>query len=327
VKQWRSSEQKMFLKEKYRALKRHMVGRAQVEVAKLDGLARIHLRLDDIERKIDMSEDFSHGSRATYMGNNRVLVKAVVDGHNIAYYVEADDRLLSPWFIITGRYETELTDYLVKELKKNSNCIDVGANFGYFTCLMGRFCPEGKIISIEADEKIFDIVQDNVFVNGFHGTTNVLHAAAGDTNADMTLYRRLTRSGNTSIANLGDAYTSALGEPPAEPFIVKGVRVDDFMPQMNGRVDFIKIDVEGAEPLVFEGARRTIEANPKLKIVMEWSPGQIHAAGFEISGFLDLLKELKLKAFDIHADKLVAVSFDELSNTPYRAGIVLKQAS
>jgi FkbM family methyltransferase len=317
----------MFLREKYRSLKRHMVGRAKVEVAKIDAIARLHLRLDNIEHKIDKSEEYSHGSRATYMGNNRVLVKAVVAGHNIAYYVEADDRLLSPWFIITGQYETELTNYLVRELKKDSHCIDVGANFGYFTCLMARFCPEGKIISIEADEKIFDIVQDNVFINGFHGTTQVLHAAAGTSNDEMTLYRRLTRSGNTSIAKLGEAYTSALGEPPEEAFVVKGVRVDDFMPRLDGRVDFIKIDVEGAEPLVFQGARRTIEANPKLKIVMEWSPGQINAAGFEISGFVDLMKDLKLKAFDIHASKLVPLSFDELANAPYRAGIVLKQAS
>jgi FkbM family methyltransferase len=315
----------MFLKEEYRALKRHLIARAKLQEAKRDGISGLYSRLDAIESKINASEYYSHGSRATYMGNNRVLVKAVVAGHNIAYYVEADDRLLSPWFIVTGQYETELTNYFVRELKPDSHCIDVGANFGYFTCLMGRFCPNGKIVGIEPDEKIFEIAQDNVFINGFGEFATVMHAAASNTGADLTLYRRLTRSGNTSIANLGDAYTSALGEPPAESFVVRGLRVDDLMPQMNERVDFMKIDVEGAEPLVFEGARQTIAANPKLRIIMEWSPGQIHAAGFEISAFLDLLKGLELKAFDMQAEKLTPMSFDELANTPYRAGIILKK--
>jgi hypothetical protein len=117
-----------------------------------------------------------------------------------------------------------------------------------------------------------------------------------------------------------------MDEAPVEPFTVKGVRIDDLTPMMNGRVDFMKIDVEGAEPLVFEGARATIAANPSLRIVMEWSPGQIHAAGFDISAFLTALKDMGLRPFDIRENDLAQLSFDELLNLPYRAGVVLRTA-
>ena len=141
-------------------------------------------RFDALEHKINILEYFSHGGRATYVGNNRVLVKAVVANNNIAFFVEANDRLLSPWFIVTGGYETQLTDYFVRELRPDSHCIDVGANFGYFTCLMARFCPQGRVIGIEPDEHVYEIARDNVFINDFNKFTSVLHAAASNSDAN-----------------------------------------------------------------------------------------------------------------------------------------------
>ena len=39
-----------------------------------------------------------------------------------------------------------------------------------------------------------------------------------------------------------------------------------------GRVDIIKMDVEGVEPMVFEGMQETIDANPQIQIIVEYSP-------------------------------------------------------
>ena len=118
----------------------------------------LHTKISRIERN-------SHGSRATYVGNNRVLVRCIVNNFDIAYYVEADDRLLSPWFIITGKYESELTNYIVRESKQDSHCVDVGANFGYFTCLMARLCSQGQVIGIEADHHVYELTRDNIAIN------------------------------------------------------------------------------------------------------------------------------------------------------------------
>ena len=285
----------------------------------------IEARLAAIEAKIDAMAHFSQGSRGTYLGDKRVLVKCVVAGRQIAFIVEADDRLIAPWFIATGNYETELTDFFVKTLKPNSHCIDVGANFGYFTCLMARFCPEGKVIGVEPDLKIFEIARDNTFINGFSGIAEVVNAAASDGAGELTLHRRMTRSGNTSIARVPEEFTAMLGEQPSQAFNVKSVRVDDLLPKLSGRVDIMKVDVEGAEPLVFRGARETIASNPDLTIVMEWSPGQIVQAGFDVEAFLADLTAMHLAAFDMGPQGLRRISTAELLKLPYRAGIVLKR--
>jgi FkbM family methyltransferase len=282
-------------------------------------------QLSRIENKLERLEYYSHGARATFVGNNRVLVKVVVGGHNIAYYVEADDKLISPWFIITGTYEIPLTDFFLREVGSDSHCIDVGANFGFFTCLMARLCPRGKVLSVEADEHVFELCRDNLAINGLDRIGTALHAAVNDSGEAITLHRRNGRSGNTSIIAVNKDFTDRMGEAPSEPFTVEGLRLDDLLPRLDGRVDFMKIDVEGCEPLAFRGARGMIASNPQLKIVMEWSPGQIRSAGFDVPDFLDELTDQGLKIFKIGASSIEKISKDALLNIDYLAGVVLKR--
>ena len=307
----------------------HRVGALERDVlARLDSIEQnLDARLRQIEIGTAALEELTHGARATYVGDNRVLVKIVLRGANIAYLVQANDLLLSPWFIVTGGYETELTNYFLRELKSDSHCLDVGTNFGYFTCLMARFCPQGLVVGVEADDQVFALVRDNININGFGDFASVINAAASDSAGELTLHRRVTRSGATSITKVWDSYLQSIGEPSTQPFTVASVRIDDLATRFNGRLDFMKVDVEGAEPLVFEGARETIAANPGLNIVMEWSPGQIRDAGFDVPKFLEALAGMDLTPYDILTDMPTPVSYDEVSNMAYRAGILLRRSA
>jgi FkbM family methyltransferase len=278
--------------------------------------------LRGINSRLDALDYHSHGARAVYIGKSRVLMKAVVANALIAFLLEADDRLLTPWFVVSGRYETELTDFFLRHLKPDSHFIDVGSNFGYYTCLMARFCPSGRAFAIEADAHVCALTRDNIVINGFSHIAEAVHAAASDGNDRMTLYRRLTRSANTSLAKMPDDFVARLGEPPSEPFEVPGIRIDDLLSRMDGRVDFIKIDVEGAEPLVLRGARETVKRNDHLTIVMEWSPGQIQAAGFDLNVFLSELEDMQLRFFDTGGKTL---SRSDLLASGYFTGIVLRR--
>lgn len=288
-------------------------------------VARLEPRIAALEATLARLETFSHGSRATFVGHNRVLVRAVVHGANIAWLVAADDLLLSPWFIATGEYDRDLTDYVVRTIRPDSHCIDVGANFGYFSCLMARFAPQGRVVGIEADERVFALARDNVAINGFNGTTRVIHAAASDRPEPLTLYRRSTRSGNTSIARVGRGLTELLGEAEEEAFTVAGVTLDSLLDDFDGRIDLIKIDVEGAEPLVFRGARETVARNPQIEIVMEWSPGQMQAAGFDLRSFADDLDGMGLTPWAMAPHTLEPLTWEALLALPYQPGVVLKR--
>lgn len=248
-------------------------------------------KLVEISNRLARLEDASHGANAVYMGNNRVLMR--LNLLRLIYFVEANDRILIPKFVMDGIYEGEITQFFINNIKETSHCIDVGANFGYYTCIMGKCAPQGKTIGIEADPTMFDFVRDNININWLSGSASALAAAAGDRDGEMTLYRRLDHSSNTSISRQSDEYLrDQLGEMPSQAFQIQSIRIDSLLDQMQGRVDFMKVDVEGAEPLVIEGARQTIENNPHLHLIMEWTPGSIHAAGFDISNFADDLSNM-----------------------------------
>lgn len=275
-----------------------------------------------IERRLAALEAFSHGGRTTYMGDGLVLVKAIVNGVQIIYLVEASDRLIAPWFIATGLYETELTEHFGRILRKDDHCLDIGAHFGYFTLLFGRFCPDGKSIGVEADETSFKIARDNIHINNLGSNTSIYHSAICETERQLTLFRRVGRSGNTSILKPAADYLDHLGEAPSVEFSVRGVSIDHFQQYFMGKLDIIKIDIEGAEPLAFAGAQTLIAANPDLQIVMEWSPGQIQAAGFDVGEFLDNVSRMGLR-FHRLDPSVTKLSSEDLLNIPYRAGILL----
>ena len=271
--------------------------------------------------------ELPQGSPGTYLGNNRLLVRVIVNGARIAYIVPADDLLITPWFAITGEYDTSVTNYVLRNIERTSTCIDVGANFGYFTCLMARFCTDGYVVGVEADERLFKLLRDNIAINGFMDDARAVHAAAGSGNEPMTLYRRATRSGNTSIGFMDDNFTSYLGEPPAEPFTVKGVRIDDIARDLKNPIDLMKIDVEGAEPLVLDGAAQTISASPNLRIIMEWSPGQIQHAGFDVSTFVDAIAAMSLDVDVLDNERLERVSYSTLKTLQYQSGVILTKSA
>ncbi len=156
---------------------------------------------------------------------------------------------------------------------------------GYFTCLLGRLAWKGRTIGVEADPLTYEFVRDNI--NYLESYTTAIQGAASDTDGKLTLHRSLTRAGNTSIIRESDERLKGIGEEPSVPVTVDSFRVDRFLDAMDGRVDHIKLDVEGAEPLAFAGMQKIIAANPQVKMVMEWSPGQIHAASFDGSKFVD----------------------------------------
>ena len=178
---------------------------------------------DQLKRRLMRLEWLSHGGRAVYVGNNRILTKVSLGAWNLGYLLEADDLLLAPHLVIDGYHEIDLTNFFVKNVQKGSNCLDVGANFGYYTCLMARWSSSGKIIALEPDRKIFELLRDNIYINSLEGVAFARHAAAMDKAGSVRLYRRITRSGNTSIAKVPNGTLADVGEKASIPFEVSGV--------------------------------------------------------------------------------------------------------
>src|SRR4051794_25634974 len=114
-----------------------------------------------IMRRLDMLERLSHGGRGTYFGNNPGLAKCMIGGIAPGSLVEADDVLLSPGLILNGSHEDALVRFFAAHVKEDSNCLDVGANYGFFACLFGKYARRGKVVAIEPHPAVFELLRDN----------------------------------------------------------------------------------------------------------------------------------------------------------------------
>lgn len=125
--------------------------------------------------------------------------------------------------------------------------LDLGANIGVHTVPLARLTgPQGAVLAFEPQRLVFQTLCANVALNSF---TNVwcFNAAAGDVPGTVHV-PALNPTVQNNFGGLG-----LLGRSQGEP--VQQLRIDDLP---IGRCTFMKIDVEGMETQVIQGARNTI---------------------------------------------------------------------
>jgi FkbM family methyltransferase len=214
-------------------------------------------------------------SESHYLGDHRILTRT---NHGVRMIVDTRDIILTPLLLLNGEWEPETTKALLHLLRPGQHFVDVGANMGYFSCLAASVVLRegtGKVTAFEADPENFSFLRDNLNLNWHFERVSLVNAAAFNHETTLTFQKREKYQGNSSIGHLPIDELDSIGDKGIS-FEVPAVTLDQ---TIEGRVDLIKIDVEGAEPYVFEGMTRILAEQPHVQILVEWSPHQIERAG------------------------------------------------
>jgi FkbM family methyltransferase len=265
--------------------------------------------------------------------NERLLVRFSLppyfEHHEPIYFVNADDKLIVPKLAMTGYYELPSTRFVLKTVQAQNHIIDVGANFGYYTMIFASLTGwQGRVLAFEPEARMYRLLLENKLINWVDPWVHVIKAACADQIGTTQFFSSKARAANTgpSIPKID----VGLGEDfDFFPVQVNTVRVDDSTDFLDARVDFMKIDVEGGEPLVLRGARRTIAENPQIKIMMEWSPEQLSAAGHSPSEFAAELTQMGLKCHTIDwSGEICATTWsDVLGSDAYQNLVLLSESN
>jgi FkbM family methyltransferase len=160
--------------------------------------------------------------------------------------------------------------------------VDLGANIGYFTLLLARAVgPGGRVVAFEPDPVNAELLRRNVADNGY-AQAEVVQAAVADHDGSMMLWQ--------DPANFGDHRVRAAAmDRPGVPVPV--VRLDGALPP-GTRVDFIKMDIQGAEQAALAGARRVLTENRDVVLAAEFWADGIREYGGDPRAMLHDLAEL-----------------------------------
>jgi FkbM family methyltransferase len=143
------------------------------------------------------------------------------------------------------RYEIK---HLRKIIKEGDICWDIGANIGFYTCLFASLVGEkGMVVSFEPSSKCMEFLKDNVSMNRFENVV-MIKKAIGDSKEDKKLFY--------NSKDLAEGTASLKHSDKKREFeIVEVEAIDNLFAALPGP-DFIKIDVEGYQMELFQGAKK-----------------------------------------------------------------------
>jgi FkbM family methyltransferase len=220
-----------------------------------------------------------------------------------------------------GRHEAHLTRFVRERvvLQPGDVALDVGANIGWYSLILQRqAAPGAEVFAFEPEPANFTLLQRNV-ENNAALCVRPLRLAVGDREGRARLH--LYSAGNRGRHSLLPLHAGSTIE-------VEVTTLDGFWERhgLGDRVPrFVKIDVEGAEPVVLRGARRVLARCPT--VATEWAPAYMRKGGQEPEALLDLMRDLGFAPLVVTAEGARPVARDVLLGSDARRDLVWQRAA
>lgn len=195
----------------------------------------------------------------------------------------------------TGHFEPMETAFIRREIKPGARILDIGANIGYFTTMLARLTGSGgSVISFEPVGETFRKLSSAIRRNGLDGIVTAHNFALGPSDGTITIeFER-------HALNIGAAHL-ATDDSPQEAHLCREVVPLRTLDTVNGTlpVDFVKIDVEGAEWMVVQGGL-SIFRDQTPTVLMEFNRDQLEAvSGISAAALLSNMMDLGFVPYEL----------------------------
>ena len=212
-----------------------------------------------------------------------------------------------------GRYEIEKKETLFWQylIKENNYVFDIGANIGYYTLqAAARIGASGRVYAFEPVTVTYNKLNTNIQLNSF---TNIIaqNLAVSNKKGFIELFVASEASTGSSSVSFHKDFSGVKEK-------VQTIRIDDYIKENNiYKVDIIKIDVEGCEPMVIEGALITMK-NLKPLILIEVLDERLNTINSSKEDLYKLFQENKYSPYEI-----INYNVIKKINTPKEGGLII----
>jgi len=188
-----------------------------------------------------------------YLGDHTAICRIL---GRYKLYLDTRDHHFSAHVLLDGFWEMWVTKFIAMAVAPGMVAVDVGANFGYYTLLLGDLVgTDGRVIAVEPNPVVLPHLRNSVSINGFYHRTTIIAAAAGAVAKDgVQLYTPQWELGGATVVD--DPVPEQISGAPYS--VVPQVTLDPLIAEV-GQLDFVKIDAEGAEGAIIEGLEQSLK--------------------------------------------------------------------
>jgi FkbM family methyltransferase len=180
--------------------------------------------------------------------------------------IEVDPRdIVGSEILAQGIWEAETAIFLLSWLRPGMTFVDAGAHVGQYSMLAsGQVGAAGRVVAFEPHPVLGRVLRRNIRRAGCANVTvSSLALGQASSRAELVLHPAANYGGSSLRPD--DATAHHRRAP------VRVAALDDYLDRAGvAQVDVLKLDVEGAELDVIEGASRTLAANPRIVLVVEF---------------------------------------------------------
>lgn len=199
-----------------------------------------------------------------------------------------------------GDFERKLLDVAGREIRSGATVLDIGANIGTVTLFIGQLVgPTGCIFCVEPLAANFAMLVRNVERVGFRDRVRAERCALGTEEKTITLHFD-EESDNWGEVSLLDRTSQGKEEAPM-------LRLDTLWRRwQRPQFDFVKLDVEGYEYEVLQGASEMLHEKPPQVWVVEFNMDYLNRAENGAQRLWDLFRHYGYEPFGmVKGEKLL----------------------
>ena len=211
---------------------------------------------------------------------------------------------------INSVYGVLETNIIKNEIKNGDVVIDLGASIGYYTLLLAKYVGKtGKVFSFEPELSNFKLLQKNVIENNYDNVV-LEQKVVSDVNGNVDLWVGQQSCGANRIYK-----PDRTAKQKFKTTKVDAVRLDDYFinsPFLD-KINFIKMDIEGAEFKALQGMKSILKLNKNLMILTEFDVASLEDAGSDPDEFLSFFSDEGFDIFVIDESSMNLVPLNQIN--------------
>jgi len=220
------------------------------------------------------------------------------------------------YFFYKTRFEDPFAQLISTrpELFTRGHLLDIGANIGYTAVVFASALKGGdKVFAFEPERENFDRLVENLKRFGVKDQVVASCVAVGAEVGSVDIWVNRHHPGDHRTVTA--AFRSRI-EEQSSIRKVPIVSVDSFVTSKHllNQIGFIKIDIQGYELEACRGMEKTLAANPRATVAVEYAPHQMVELGFSPSALIDFFIERGFNIYELQrGGRLKSLSRGDLS--------------